>query len=106
MAIIIEHPGLESITACFGASCRSLASGHFAVYCAGARALQMYLLSSSQILAYAENCLLSLAFAMQQARMQRQAEEGYYPAWTEYTLYYLFAYHSGLNDLYHTPGDQ
>ena len=42
---------------------------------------------------------------MQQARMQRQAEEGYYPAWTEYTLYYLFAYHSGLNDLYHTPGN-
>ena len=41
---------------------------------------------------------------MQIARQGTMAE-GYDPAWTEYTLYYLFAYHSGLHDLFHTPGE-
>ncbi|KAK9865561.1 hypothetical protein WJX84_005635 [Apatococcus fuscideae] len=37
-------------------------------------------------------------------RQVRLGAADYVPAWTEYTLYFLFAYHSGLHDLYHTPG--
>ena len=42
---------------------------------------------------------------LQDERQVRLGAADYVPAWTEYTLYFLFAYHSGLHDLYHTPGE-